>query len=213
MIGAARRHDEPQGFLLPHPEHGAHAISQVAREAKAVCLKMRRQGHLPAVGEIDNNQDSGVWGGMSEEHRSAQDAAARARRARRENTATIHRTKAGESHDGSPASFSRAPASKAGSRLTQRHERAATSPGAHSIRATQLAAHHLVNDLHRWALRRSARNAPSSATVTFWSRPPRARRSRPSRLARGIAQPEVLRPTRGERSPVPGPDGEIILKF
>ncbi len=56
------------------------AITQVA-EAKAVC----RECEVVSVclqWAIDNNQDSGVWGGMSEEERrSLKRRAARARRA------------------------------------------------------------------------------------------------------------------------------------
>ncbi len=56
------------------------AISQVA-EAKAVCRECDVKG-ICLQWAIDNNQDSGVWGGMSEEERrSLKRRAARARRA------------------------------------------------------------------------------------------------------------------------------------
>ena len=56
------------------------AITQVA-EAKAVCRECEVAG-VCLQWAIDNNQDSGVWGGMSEEERrSLKRRAARARRA------------------------------------------------------------------------------------------------------------------------------------
>ena len=56
------------------------AITQVA-EAKAVCRECEVVG-ICLQWAIDNNQDSGVWGGMSEEERrSLKRRAARARRA------------------------------------------------------------------------------------------------------------------------------------
>ena len=56
------------------------AISQVA-EAKAVCRECVVKG-ICLKWAIDNNQDAGVWGGMSEEERrSLKRRAARARRA------------------------------------------------------------------------------------------------------------------------------------
>lgn len=65
--------------VLPHRKHGP-AISQVA-EAKAVCRECVVKG-ICLKWAIDNNQDAGVWGGMSEEERrSLKRRAARARRA------------------------------------------------------------------------------------------------------------------------------------
>ena len=56
------------------------AIRQVA-EAKAVCRECVVKG-ICLKWAIDNNQDAGVWGGMSEEERrSLKRRAARARRA------------------------------------------------------------------------------------------------------------------------------------
>ena len=56
------------------------AITQVA-EAKAVCRACEVAG-VSLQWAIDNTQDSGVWGGMSEEERrSLKRRAARARRA------------------------------------------------------------------------------------------------------------------------------------
>ncbi len=56
------------------------AIAQVA-EAKAVCRECEVVG-ICLQWAIDNNQDAGVWGGMSEEERRAlKRRAARARRA------------------------------------------------------------------------------------------------------------------------------------
>ena len=56
------------------------AIAQVA-EAKAVCRECEVVG-ICLQWAIDNNQDAGVWGGMSEEERrSLKRRAARARRA------------------------------------------------------------------------------------------------------------------------------------
>lgn len=65
--------------LLPDRNTGP-AISQVA-QAKAVCRECIVKG-ICLQWAIDNNQDSGVWGGMSEEERrSLKRRAARARRA------------------------------------------------------------------------------------------------------------------------------------
>ena len=56
------------------------AIAQAA-EAKAVCRSCEVQA-VCLEWALDNNQDSGVWGGMSEEERrSLRRRAARARRA------------------------------------------------------------------------------------------------------------------------------------
>lgn len=56
------------------------AIAQVA-EAKTVCRECEVAG-ICLQWAIDNNQDAGVWGGMSEEERRAlKRRAARARRA------------------------------------------------------------------------------------------------------------------------------------
>ena len=63
--------------LFPDREYGS--IAQAA-EAKAVCRECTVQA-ICLQWALDNNQDSGVWGGMSEEERrSLKRRAARARR-------------------------------------------------------------------------------------------------------------------------------------
>lgn len=69
---------DPELFF-PIGNTGA-AIAQAA-EAKAVCAKCEVQ-QVCLTWAIENNQDCGVWGGTSEEERSAlKRRAARARRA------------------------------------------------------------------------------------------------------------------------------------
>ena len=74
---AACRDKDPELFF---PVGNTGAAYQQIEEAKAVCRECDVKG-ICLQWAIDNNQDSGVWGGMSEEERRA--LKRRAMRARR----------------------------------------------------------------------------------------------------------------------------------